>query len=234
MTRQADARALLVERGLREGGVEKAQQSVEGVLVAAVRGRGEEDEVPLAVRGEPLQQLEALMPALMRPDAGMRLVDDDQRRASPREAFPPLVGLDVIEADHGEGMRLEQGLRRRQASLEAGRAGGGHLDRIDVELGAQLARPLLDEMRRAEHGEPVGLAAVDQLAQDEAGFYRLADTDIVGDQQAHDRKPQRHQERHELIGARLETEPGGRAERTGAAAERHAQRVREKARHVLC
>ena len=41
-------------------------------------------------------------------------------------------------------------------------------------------------MRRAQDREAIRLAAIDQLAQDEAGLDRLADADVVGDQQPHD------------------------------------------------
>ena len=88
-------------------------------------------------------------------------------------------------------------------------------------------------MRRAEDGEAVGLAAVDQLAQDQAGLDGLADADIVGDQQPHDGEAQRHQQRHELIGARLEAEPRRRAERPGAAPKRQPQRLGQQASAVL-
>jgi hypothetical protein len=74
--------------------------------------------VPLPVLGQSLQQLEALLAALMGADAGMRLVDHDQLWAGPGKRVATPVGLDVVEADHGVGMRIEQRLRRRQPALE--------------------------------------------------------------------------------------------------------------------
>ena len=53
-------------------------------------------------------------------------------------------------------------------------------------------------MRRAEDRETVGLAAIDQLAEDQPRLDGLADTDIVGDQQPHDGQPQGHQQRYQL------------------------------------
>ena len=100
-------------------------------------------------------------------------------------------------------------------------------------LPLQLARPLLDEMGRAQDRETIRLAAIDQLAQDQAGLDRLADADIVRDQQAHDGKAQRHQQRHELIGTRFEAQPRRRAERSCAAPEREPQRLGQQARTVL-
>ena len=70
----------------------------------------------------------------------------------------------------------------------------------------KFAGPLLDEMGRAQDREAIRLAAVDQLAQDQSGLDRLADADIVGDQQPHDRKAQRHEQRHKLVGTRFEAE----------------------------
>ena len=84
----------------------------------------------------------------MRADAGVRLVDDDEGRAGPREAVAAPLGLDVVEADHRVGMGVEQRLRCRQAALQACRGGGRDGDGIEVELGLELAGPLLDEMRR--------------------------------------------------------------------------------------
>ena len=55
---------------------------------------------------------------------------------------------------------------------------------VEVELVAQLGLPLLGEVRRAEHGEPLDLAAVEQLAGDQQRLDRLADADVVGDQEA--------------------------------------------------
>ena len=126
-------------------------------------------------------------------------------------------------------MGVEQRLRGGQAALQPGGRGRRDRDRIEVELGLELAGPLLDEMGRAQDREAVGLAAVDQLAQDEPGLDRLADADVVGDQQPHDRKAQRHQQRHELIGAGLEAQPRRRAERPGAAPQRKAQRLGQAA-----
>ena len=198
-----------------------------------MRRRGEQDQLALGIGGKALEQLEPLLAALMRSDAGVRLVDHDQRRARAREAVAAPLGLDVVEADDGVGMGVEQRLRGRQAALQARSRGGGDSDRVEIEFALELAGPLLDEMRRAQHGETVDLAAIDQLAQDQPGFDGLADADIVGDQQPHDGKAQRHQQRHELVGARLEAEPRRRAERPGAAPQRQPQRLGQQPGAVL-
>ena len=63
--------------------------------------------MPLAIVRKPFQQLETLLPVLMRADAGVSFVDDDQSRAGPREAFAAPISLDVVEADDGVGIRVE-------------------------------------------------------------------------------------------------------------------------------
>ena len=87
--------------------IEQAQQPVECRLVAAVRRGGEQNEMALAILGKPLEQFEALLPALVRADAGVRFVDHDQSRAGAREAVAAPLGLDVVEADHGERIGIE-------------------------------------------------------------------------------------------------------------------------------
>ena len=81
-----------------------------------------------------------------------------------------------------------------------------------------------------EDGEPLDLAAVEQLAGDEQRLDGLADADVVGDEQADRVEPQRHQQRHELVRARLDGDPAEAAERPGAVAHREPERVAEQAR----
>ena len=84
-------------------------------------------------------------------------------------------------------------------------------------------------MRWAQHGEPIDLAAIDQLAHDQPSLDRLADADVVRNQQPHDGKPQRHQQWHQLVGTRLEAEACCRSERPGATPQRQPQRLGEEA-----
>ena len=83
---QPGAPGVAVERAGGKFLIEQAQQPLECRLVTTVRRRSEEHQMPLAIVRKSFQQLETLLPALMRADAGMRLVDDDQSRAGPREA----------------------------------------------------------------------------------------------------------------------------------------------------
>ena len=70
-----------LERAFGKAWIEQAEQAVEGRFITAVRGGGQQDQMPRFVVGKTLEQFKPLLPALVRPDAGVRLVDDDQRRA---------------------------------------------------------------------------------------------------------------------------------------------------------
>jgi hypothetical protein len=109
----------------------------------------------------------------------------------------------------------------------------GDGDRMEVEARLELGHPLLDEVRRAQHDEPLDVAAVEQLAGDERGLDGLADADVVGDEQAHRVELQRHEQRHELVGARLDRDLAEAAERAGAAPQRQQQRVAQEQRSVV-
>ena len=146
----------------------------------------------LGIGGQLAQQLETLLARLACADTGVRLVDDDKFRAGTNEVVAMSVGLDVIQANHGEGMGVEDRIADRQPTLKAGGAAGGDRHRRDMETLVELAYPLLDEMRRAKYGHALDLAAVEQLTGNQRGLDGLADADIVGDQQAHRIQAQRH------------------------------------------
>ena len=63
-----------LERAFAEAGIEQTEQPRERCFVAAVRGRREQDQLTLGIAGEALEQLETLLAALVRADAGMGLV----------------------------------------------------------------------------------------------------------------------------------------------------------------
>src|SRR5439155_22138049 len=85
---------------------------------------------------------------------------------------------------------------------------------IDVEFIAQLTLPLLAEVQRTEHAEALDLAAIEQLAGDQPVFRRLAQSDVVGNQQADRLQAQCHEQWHELIRAWLECDATERAQRS--------------------
>jgi hypothetical protein len=69
---------------------------------------------------------------------------------------------------------------------------------------------------RTEHGGAINFAAIIKFTQDQAGLNRLSDSHIISNQEANDIELKRHQQRHELIGSRLETNAANATEWTGA------------------
>jgi hypothetical protein len=101
------------------------------------------------------------------------------------KGLAPPLGLDVVQADDGEWVGIEQRGARRQVTLQpVGGVGADH-DGVDVEALGELALPLLAQVGRAQHGHALDFAAVEQLACNQCAFDGLADTDVVGDQQPH-------------------------------------------------
>jgi len=115
---EVDTGGLAVERSACEFVIKQTEQAIECGLVAAVRRRGQQEQVPLPVLGQSFQKLEALLAALRRADAGMGLVDHDELWAGPRKRVATPLRLDVVEADNSVRVRIEQRLRGRQPALE--------------------------------------------------------------------------------------------------------------------
>jgi hypothetical protein len=87
---------------------------------------------------------------------------------------------------------------------------------------------LFDKVRRTKNRKRVELASVHKFAQNQPGLDGLADANIVGDEQAGDGKTQCHQQRHQLVDPGIKTDLGGRAERSGTAAQGEAQGPRQQ------
>jgi hypothetical protein len=68
-----------------------------------------------------------------------------------------------------------------KAAFKAGGRRGGDGHGVEVELGAELSGPLLDEMRGTEYGDAVDLTSVHHFTQHKACFDCFADADIVSD-----------------------------------------------------
>ncbi|MCG8554551.1 MAG: hypothetical protein MJD61_04570, partial [Proteobacteria bacterium] len=62
-----------------------------------------------------------------------------------------------------------------------------------------------------------------------AAAHRLADPDVVRNEHADGVELERHQEGHELVGARLDGNPRERTKRTSARAEPEAHRIAKQA-----
>ena len=187
--------------------VEQREQRPEGVLVAAVRGRGDEDQVPVWVAAELWQQLVALLAAAVVAEReAVGLVDDHELRAGADEVVAVTLGLDEVGRDDHVVVALEERLADPEAALQPACGRGEHELGVDVELVAQLGLPLLGEVRRAEHREPLRVPWSSSSRAISAGLDRLADPDVVGDQQPDGVQLERHQQRHELVGARLDAD----------------------------
>ena len=213
--------------------IEEPEKVVERVGDAAVGRRRKEDEMPVDVGRYLLEEAVTQMRAVVGSDAGVGLVDDDELRAGADELVTADVRLDVVEADDGERMRPENAIRLKERPFEPSGRRRGDGDSGDQEFGRQLLHPLVDEVRRAEDGDAFDLAAVEQFAGDQAALDRLADPDVVGDQEPHGVLLHRHHQRDELVGLGFEHDAARAAERPGAAAEREAEGVAHELRLVL-
>ena len=188
-------------------GVKERQERPEGIFVATVGGGGDEDQVAGLVRREPLEEFKASLPAASYAAgecAGVGLVDDHQLRAGTEKVVAVADALDVVGGNDHERMSFEQRLTRPEASFETLDGRGEDELRLDVKLLLELPLPLLGEVGRAENGKPCDLAPLEELLGDQGRFHRLADTDVVGDQEPDRLETQSHQQRHKLVRTRLD------------------------------
>ena len=197
-----------------------------GVAVTRMRWRS-------ASLAERLEQFVALVAAAGGGAERERVgfVDDHELGAGADEVLAAAVGLDEVRRDDDVRVLLKERAGRRGRPRSSRLAVEGRTSSAcEVELRPQLVLPLLGEVRRAEHGEALSVAAVEQLASDQRGLDGLADPDVVGDQQPHGLELERHQQRHELVGPRVDGDATERAERSGRGADAEPQRVAEQAR----
>ena len=185
-----------------------------------MRRRGHQDHVPVSVGGQRLHEGVALVApdgcSLVGSGTGVGLVDDDQLGAGADEVVSAAVGLDEVDRHDHVGVALEYRLVDGEAPFETRRGGRQHQLRVDVELVAQLHLPLLGQMRRAQHAQPLGVALGDQLRRDQRGLDGLAHPDVIRDEKPDRVQAQRHQQRHDLVRARVATQPRDAAERSGS------------------
>jgi hypothetical protein len=189
--------------------------------------------VALFVVCEPLQKFEPLLASQVGSHTGMGLVYDDELGASASETLATLFGLYIVKADNGIRVRPKQRLRCRERSFKSGSRRRGDSNGIYVEFPAKFRRPLIDKLRRTKDRETLYLSTVDQLTQYEAGLNGLSNSHIIGNHQAHCGNAEGHEQRNQLIGARLESYTRGRAEWSCAAAQRKPQSLRQKAASIL-
>src|SRR5688500_15157496 len=95
--------------------------------------------------------------------------------------------------------------------------------------------PLVDEVRRTQYCKALDVATVEQFSGYKCSLDGLANTDVVGDEQPYWVQLECHQQRHELVGARLHGDLAEAAERARATAERqHKSITKEERRIVTC
>ena len=138
----------------------------------------------------------------------MDLVDDEEIEP-PRELR--LLGQRLAEQSHAEVALQpvdrddEPRVARPRVRAHASRASQATEEvavedaELQPELVAQLLVPLELQRRRAHDDRGAGAVPEEQLLRHEAGLDRLAEPDVVGDQQVRARHPQGANERLELI-----------------------------------
>ena len=184
-------------------------------LVAVVRGGGQEQPV-LAVLAEPadslrLQAVHGVAAALRRRGGAtvVRLVDDQQveeARVAGRPACSTSSSsrctrgvrshgrLMIVRGCTANGFACRPWVRR-----SCPQRGGVQDGEVQAELLRHLVAPLAGQRRRADHQDAPGAVAQQQLLHDEPGLDRLAQPDVVGDQQVDPGHAQRLGHRFQLV-----------------------------------
>ena len=152
--------------------------------------------MPLGIGSKSLHELVPLVTAttlVAAPGTGMRLVDDDELRARPQKLIAPSVSFDEVEGDDRKGIDLKDRLADPGVALQPCHRPRQDELCIDVELIEQFRLPLLGQVRRAEHRQPLDLRSVEQLPRQEASLDRLPDPNVIGDQDTDRIELQTHQ-----------------------------------------
>ena len=172
--------------------IQQRQQVVEGNFVARVRRGGEQDQMPVLVPAQALQQLKAKLLAGAAAGAGVGLVHDDAFGRRGDELLAVAFALDVVQAHHHHGVMIEQSHPVRQFALDTRGGRCRERDGMEVEPGFELGLPLLDQVGWAQNSETGNFASVHQLAGNQPGFNGFADAHVVGNQQTNCGQTQGH------------------------------------------
>ena len=131
---------------------------------------------------------------------GMCLVNNDQVRAVMNEIVAmPLALYEVDAGDEVREVLVYAEVPAGQVPFQAGDSAGANHHRLKVEFRLQRSPPLVAEVGRAQHANPLGVAPVEQLTGDESAFDCLAHAHVISNEQAHRVKAKGHDERHKLI-----------------------------------
>src|ERR1017187_8054906 len=121
--------------------------------------------------------------------------------------------LDKVGGNNGEALSVEDRHAYRQVPLQALNSAAQDELSLNMKFLGQFPLPLLGQVRRAQHGQTADLAAIQQFAGDDRRFDGLADANVVGDQETHRIKLERHHQRHKLIRPWLDSDTTEAAKR---------------------
>ena len=217
-------------RGLREIELlivtaQEPKQRLELLGLTRVRGCREQDEVLFRLRREATQEVVALLLARRRTgrtSTGVGFIDNHQLGSLLDEQIAATIRLHIINTNNLVGVVVVDTRIALDLAVEARLRTRANDHRLDIELLADLALPLVAEVWQADHGKASDPAALQEFAHQQERLDRLTDTNIISDEEAHDLLAQRHDQRHQLVRARAEGEPGQRTEGPGAIAEGEA------------
>ena len=204
--------------------IDHLQQSREGLGVTVVRGGGEEQAVlallgQLSHRGGPLGvHGVAATPTGRRRSRWCHVVglvhDEDVEGVAASRGRSARLGQDIAQQTLSAHAR-QPGHRHDDPRVEAegirrqprGTADLGELLGVDeAELLPHLLLPLQAQTRRADDDDRAGAVAQEELLDDQARLDRLAQADVVGQEEVRARRLQGTAQRLELVG--LQARPG--------------------------
>ena len=189
--------------------VQHLQQAGEGTGVAVVRRRGEEQPVLEPRRHQPEHLAEPAVFAEGGRHQVMALVDDQQVPWQMRRARRRVAGRKELLLH----VRLAQVVIGSDGAAERAPRVGVHAQAAAQTLGFRTVHDrepkrklfpefflLLPAQRgRRQDQDPLDAAAQQQLGEDQSGLDSLAETDVVGQQQADAGHPERLQQGDELV-----------------------------------
>ena len=142
-------------------------------------------------------------------------------------------GLHVVEADDGVRVHREDALARRNAPFQPPRAPGGDGRGADMETNLQLGDPLVYEMRRQRTTvRSTSPRSRSSRAMSRASMVFPTPTSSAM-REAHRIELEGHEQRHELVGARLDRDLPKAPEGSGAPPQREQQRVAQQEGRVV-
>ena len=200
--------------------IEDFEERREGVGMTVVRGGGQEKPVFEKRRDLPHGPREL---AFQGPDGsggGRRMVRlvEDQHRAGPERrkefaepAHVHLVGQDAVGDDEAraDAPRIGGKPARPPGVQEVLAVDDGE---VEAEFLRQLVLPLQQHRGRRRDDDHLNAAAQEQLSNDQTGFHRLAEADVVGDQQIDAWQVQRLGQGKKLVGVQPDARPKRRLE----------------------